>query len=69
MSESKNGVPKEFYHADSERVVCETVADVIEQLNRLPSDLQVNSRFGNGIQLIVYNISDDPHLEFEESEF
>lgn len=68
MSESKKGVPAEFFSSKYERVVCETVAEVIEQLKRLPPHLVIKQGFETGVQLVVYNISAEPHLEFEEAE-
>lgn len=68
MSESKKGIPFDFFNSKGNPIICETVAEVIEQLKRLPLDLPVNHRFGNGVQLTVYNINDQPHLEFEEAD-
>lgn len=67
MSESKKGVPEEFYSSKCDHVICETVADVIEQLKRLPPELPVNQGFETGVCIVVYNISNEPHLEFEEA--
>jgi hypothetical protein len=59
-------IPKDFSHQDHGPVICETVAEIIDQLRRLPPDLPVLQGFSEGARLIVYNVSSDAHLSFED---
>lgn len=64
----KDLISPRFYKDDQPRVVVETVGELKEWLNQLPDDLPVHQGFGGSATLTVYNISENPHLEFEESD-
>jgi len=63
-----NCIPEEFYSSEHERPVVKTVAELKEQLARLPDDLRVECGFGHP-ELVVYNHGEsDMHLGFREAE-
>jgi len=68
MSEMKDVVPSEFYRGDEEKPYCETVGELIEQLQRLPCDLPIKQGYEDGCTLTVYNIKTDAHLEITEAD-
>ena len=69
MQDLKDVIHKDFYHETGKPVVCDTVGEVIEQLNRLPKDLEVSQGFGESVRIVVYNISrENPHVSFEEDD-
>lgn len=45
-----------------------TVGELIEQLKRLPPELEIQQGFDEGARLVVYNCRTTPHLEIEECE-
>ena len=47
---------------------CETVGELIIELQKLPADLPVNHGFGIGIKPTVFNSKTNAFLEFEEVE-
>lgn len=48
---------------------CETVADTIKALSRLPPGTPVNSTFDEGVIVTFFNqLRDDPHVQFEPSD-
>ena len=58
-------IPKAFTDARATPVTCNTVAEVIEQLQQLPADLPVNQESGRGVKLVVYATPRGHELEFE----
>lgn len=67
MKDLKKVIHKDFYHDTGTPVLCETVGEVIEQLNKLPKDLDVVQGFGDAVRITVYNISrENPHVSFDE---
>ena len=58
-------IPKDFYHGD-DHPTCETVGELINELNRLPKELEVRLGFGSMAKLVVFNINTDTHLSIEE---
>ena len=67
MNKFKEYTPMEFYKGDLERPMATQISDLIWQLKKLPQDKLIKQRFGEGVQLTVYNInSEAPFLEFEE---
>lgn len=62
-------IPKEFFNLKHADVICGTVGEVIEQLQRLPTELRIEQGFADGVRLVVTNVSTgDPYLCFEEAE-
>lgn len=67
-------IPFEFHNLKKAKVThhprAYTVGEVVDQLKRLPPDLPVESGFGKGVELIVFNVGakhvDGPHLDFHE---
>jgi hypothetical protein len=63
-------IPRKFYNENDKEfpVIAYTVKELIEKLKELPGDLKVNHTFGDGVQLIVYNIEEEKYicLAFEE---
>ena len=50
------------------RLNCRNVEEVIEQLNKLPSNLKTEIGFGKGVDLVIFNYGQpDMHLSFEEA--
>lgn len=47
---------------------CFTVSDLIDELEKLPSDLPINGGFDHGVQPIIYNQKTKPVLIFEEAD-
>jgi hypothetical protein len=48
-------------------VNCETVGDVIDELNRLPRDLPIVQGFADSVDLVVFNRDqENAHLSFED---
>lgn len=68
MSGLEKIIPEEFYKGDVDKPTACDVGELIEQLQRLPRHLPVKSGFGEGCQLVVYNIKDGAFLEIEEDE-
>jgi hypothetical protein len=65
----KKEIPLDFYSDKGQPVTVDTVGEAIEQLKRLPEDLEISQGFSEGVRLIVYNISrHNPHLAFEEAD-
>jgi hypothetical protein len=63
----KEVIPKCFWHDSEPTPVAETVGDLIEQLQRLPPDLEVRAGWYAGAALVVFNIDrDNMHLEICE---
>jgi len=63
----KNSISPRFYKDDQPRVIVETVGELKEWLSQLPDDLSVHQGFSDSTKMTVYNISDNLHLEFEET--
>ena len=65
-------IPVEFYNekkAGKRHPVVGNVGELIEQLERLPKDLELRGSWpGEVQQLIVYNFSSDPFLAIESRE-
>jgi len=62
----KDLINPRFYKDDQPRVIVETVGELKEWLSQLPDDLPVHQGFADSTKMTVYNVSDSPHLEFEE---
>ena len=67
MTDLTKVIHKDFYHNTGQPILCDTVGEVIEQLNRLPKTLNIGQGFGETVRITVYNISsDNPHVAFDE---
>ena len=65
----KDRIPEEFYKGERQPTAY-TVKKLIQELQRLPENLRVETSFSGGVRITVFNI-DDPetrHLEFEETD-
>ena len=66
MKDYKAIIPKSFW-SGNRKPKAHTVADLIAQLQKLPDELEIKLGFGDGCQLIVYNINTDSmQLEIAE---
>lgn len=60
----KDTIPKAFWHDSEPTPVVRTVGEMVEQLQRLPPELEVTAGWSNAAMLVVYNIDKDGmHLE------
>lgn len=64
----KDVIPKCFWHDSEPAPTVRTVGEMIEQLQRLPPDLEVRAGWSDAAMLVVYNINnrDCIHLEICE---
>lgn len=63
MTDYKEVIPRSFW-SGNKKPKASTVAQLIKQLQKLPDNLEIKIGFGDGCQLIVYNINTDSmHLE------
>lgn len=61
-------VPAEFWSGNTKPKAF-TVGELIEQLQRLPHEIEISSGFNPGVGLCLYNVDrDGMHLEFFEIE-
>ncbi len=69
----KDYIPEEFYKGDVNndgfKPIAYTVKDLKEILILLPDELKIEQGFGQGAQLIVFNVDTNPHLTFEEMDY
>ena len=64
----KDIIPKAFYNGDN-KPWAGTVGKLIDELQRLPRNLDVRHGFTEGCNLVVYNVTtDDAHLEIIDAE-
>ena len=62
-------IPEVFYRGDQTKPYCETVGELIEELQRLPEDLPIEQGMGGvGCRLVVYNIKSNPFLAVEDDD-
>ena len=65
----KDTVPKCFWHDSEPTPVAYTVGELIDELSRLPRELEVSIGFNNGAMVVLYNIDNDGmHVEIVEVE-
>ena len=65
----KDTVPKCFWHDSEPTPVARTVGELIDELSRLPRELEVSTGFNNGAMVCLYNIDKDGmHVEIVEVE-
>ena len=68
MGKYKDLVPAEFW-SGNETPKAYNVGELIEQLERLPKEIELSSGFSDGVGLVLYNIDrDGMKLEFSEIE-
>ena len=68
MGKYKDLVPAEFWSGDKNPKAY-NVGELIEQLERLPKEIELSSGFSDGVGLVLYNIDrDGMKLEFSEIE-
>jgi len=63
-------IPIEFYNARKagELIypIVYTVEQLIEQLEKLPKGLKIESNWDNGVKMVVYNVGNNPCLQLED---
>ena len=52
----KDIVPKAFWHDSEPTPTAYTVGDLIDELSRLPRELEVKTSFNDGVMIVLYNI-------------
>ena len=63
----KGIIPKAFWHSSEPTPVAYTVGDLIDELKRLPEELEIKVGFGDGAKIVVFNVGqDDIHVELCE---
>lgn len=60
-------IDPKFYRGHTQPTA-KTVQELRELLKELPDDLPIEQGFAKAVELVVYNIADDCHLEFREPE-
>jgi hypothetical protein len=64
----KKRIPEKFFNGD-DHPIAYTVKQLRGLLSELPDDLNVNTAFGDGVMLVVYNHGErDEELIFEEGD-
>ena len=67
--EYKGIVPKCFWHDSEPTPIAYTVGELIDELSRLPRELEVSTGFNTGAMVCLYNIDKDKmHVEIVEVE-
>lgn len=65
----KDIVPKCFWHDSEPTPIAYTVGELIDELSRLPRELEVSTGFNTGAMVCLYNIDKDGmHVEIVEVE-
>ena len=68
MSKYKDLVPAEFW-SGNKKPKAFNVGELIEELKRLPAEIEISQGFGRGAGLCLYNVDrDGMHLEIIEIE-
>lgn len=63
----KDVVPKCFWHDSEPTPIAHTVGELIDELSRLPRELEISTGFNNGAMVVLYNIDKDGmHVEIVE---
>lgn len=52
----KDKVPKAFWHDSEPTPTAYTVGELIDELSRLPRELEVKTSFNDGVMIVLYNI-------------
>ena len=63
-----NTIHKKFYRQEFSRPSAYTVGELLEILKQLPPELEIESDFSSGVELVVYNMKTNRHLQFREIE-
>ena len=67
--EYKDKVPKCFWHDSEPTPIAYTVGELIDELSRLPRELEVSTGFNTGAMVCLFNIDKDGmHVEIIEVE-
>lgn len=65
----KDIVPKCFWHDSEPTPIAWNVGELIDELSRLPRELEISTSFNNGAMVCLYNIDKDGmHVEIGEVE-
>lgn len=64
MSDLRDVIPSMFYRGDEQKPVATNVGELIEILQRLPSDLKLDE----DSRVVVYNVKSNPIVSVEDAD-